>query len=184
MLTETIEDREMNKLAKLAPNKTHYRKAFNSPYLSAADITEPTRLTIERAVLEGDKSKKSKDQFNTVYFQEACIREGEPLKPMILNATNSRMLRQITGSHYLEDWSGTAVTIYVDSNVRFGRDTVEGLRLMPAQSRTQVTPDNAKLWAGAINAYKRDGNFDAVLERADISKVNQMKIMKEVRGDA
>ena len=38
--------------------KTHYRKAFNSPYLSSADIVEPTVLTIKFVKLEPDKTKK------------------------------------------------------------------------------------------------------------------------------
>jgi hypothetical protein len=111
--------------------KTHYRKAFNSPYLSSADIVGPTVLTIERVVLQGDATKKTKDWFNTAYFVEKEIRKGEPLKPMILNAYNSKIVRDMTGSHFIDDWCNVPVTIYVDRNVRFGRDTVEGLRLSP-----------------------------------------------------
>ena len=37
-------------------DKTHYRKAFNSPYLSSADIVEPTDLTISHVRLEPDKT--------------------------------------------------------------------------------------------------------------------------------
>ncbi len=82
----------------MTDSKTHYRKAFDSPYLSSADIVEPTVLTIARATLENDKTKKSKDVFNTAYFEERELRPGEKLKPMILNATNSKMLKSITGS--------------------------------------------------------------------------------------
>ncbi|MEG1655817.1 MAG: hypothetical protein RR390_20300, partial [Hafnia sp.] len=39
----------------MSEQKTHYRKAFDSPYLSSADIVEPAILTISRAVLENDK---------------------------------------------------------------------------------------------------------------------------------
>ncbi len=118
---ETIEDR------------THYRKAFNSPYLSSADIVEPTPLTILRVVLEKDGTKKTKDSFNTAYFVEKEIRPGERLKPMILNVHNSEVMRDMCGSHFIDDWSGS-VTVYVDKNVRFGRETVEGLRLRPGST--------------------------------------------------
>lgn len=110
-------------------NKTHYRKAFNSPYLSSADITEPTILTISHVRLEQDKTKRTKDYLNTAYFVEREIRKGEPLKPMILNATNSHFLATLANSKYLEDWANIPVTVWVDEKVRFGRDTVEGLRL-------------------------------------------------------
>ena len=55
-------------------DKTHYRKAFNSPYLSSADIVEPTDLTISHVRLEPDKTKKTKDLLNTAYFKEREIR--------------------------------------------------------------------------------------------------------------
>jgi hypothetical protein len=42
-------------------DKTHYRKVFNSPYLSSADITGPTVLTIARVSQDVDKTKKTKD---------------------------------------------------------------------------------------------------------------------------
>lgn len=163
------------------PQKTHYRKAFNSPYLSAADVVGPTPLTIQRVVLEQDKTKKTKDFFNTAYFAEREIRPGEKLKPMILNAHNSKVMKDLTDSHFIDDWNNVPVTIYVDSNVRFGRETVEGLRISPEppKARPVVSPDNPKMWANAKNAYQRDGNLTAVLERADMSEEHQRQLMEE-----
>jgi hypothetical protein len=109
-------------------DKTHYRKAFNSPYLSAADLVEPIVLNIERVVLEKDATNKTKEAFNTAYFVEKQIRPGEPLKPMILNVHNSEVIRDMCNSKFIDDWSGR-IEVYVDRNVKFGRDTVEGLRL-------------------------------------------------------
>ena len=43
----------------MSTEKTHYRKAFDSPYLSAADIVEPTVLTVRCVKLEKDKTKKA-----------------------------------------------------------------------------------------------------------------------------
>jgi hypothetical protein len=116
-------------------DKTHYRKAFNSPYLSSQDVTEPTVLTIRCARLERDHTKRTKDMFNTAYFVEGEIRPGEKLKPMILNATNSKTIADITGSKFLEDWNDVPVLVYVDQNVRFGNDQVEGLRLRAVDRR-------------------------------------------------
>jgi hypothetical protein len=163
-------------------NKTHYRKAFNSPYLSSADIVGPTVLTISHVNLSGDQTKKTKDLFNTAHFVEKQLRQGEPLKPMILNAHNSKILKDLTNSHFIEDWVNIPITIYVDSNVRFGRDTVEGLRISPqppALAKPVVTPENEKLWNNAKNAFKRDGNLNAVLEKADVSIAHQRQIAQE-----
>ena len=159
--------------------KTHYRKAFNSPYLSSADIVGDTVLTIEKVSLESDQTKKTKDNFNTAYFVEKEIRTGEVLKPMILNATNSKMLASITGTPYINDWRNIRITVYVDHNVKMMGSTVEGLRLRPAPERKKITPENKGLWKNAKNAYLRDGNFDAVLARADISQENQLLIIRE-----
>jgi len=165
-------------------DKTHYRKAFDSPYLSSADITEPTVLTIARVALESDRTKKTKDQFNTAYFAERELRPREKLKPMILNATNSKTLKKLTGSAYIEDWVNVSVTVYVDPSVRFGKDTVEGLRISPqAPRRRSLTPDNQKAWENAKVAYRRDGNLDAVLERVDMSEEHQAQLISEASGD-
>src|SRR3546814_10597754 len=90
---------------------THYRKVFDSPYLSSMDVVEPITLTIARVTQEADKTKKTKDTFNTAYFAEKFIRPGEKLKPMILNATNSKTMAKLTGSPYIEDWGDTRITV-------------------------------------------------------------------------
>ncbi len=162
--------------------KTHYRKAFNSPYLSSADIVQPTILTIKFVKLEGDKTKKTKDQFNTVYFAESHIREGEALKPMILNATNSRTVKSLTGSPFIDDWANTPITVYVDHTVRMMGETVDGLRIStekPLLTKPELTEDNIKAWGHAIAAFKRDGNLDAVEARMDISAANKKALIEQ-----
>ena len=155
--------------------KTHYRKAFDSPYLSSQDITEPIVLTISRVELLPDKSKKTTDKFNTAYFTEKEIRPGEILKPLILNATNSRTMRNLTGSHFIDDWNNVPVTIYVDPNVRFGRDVVEGLRVSkekPRLSKPELVPDTPQ-WERAVESFGKTGTFDAVLKHMQISDANK-----------
>lgn len=165
----------------MSDQRTHYRKAFKSPYLSSADIVEPTVLTIDHVSLEKDKTNKTKDLFNTAYFQENQIRAGEDLKPMILNATNSRTMKIIADSPYIEDWTDLPVTIYVDQNVRFGRDTVEGLRISterPNLQKQELKPGTTA-WTNAIAAYNRDGNFDAVEKRMFISDENKQLLQDQ-----
>lgn len=165
--------------------KTHYRKAFDSPYLSSADVVEPIVLTISRVVLELDKTKKTKDLFNTAYFVEKEIRLGEKLKPMILNASNSKTIKGLTGSPFIDDWKNLSVTVYVDHNVRFGKETVEGLRISQfAPERKTLTPANTKAWANAKAAYIRDGSLSAVLERVDISDEHKQQLIDECAKDA
>jgi len=165
--------------------KTHYRKAFDSPYLSSADIVEPTVLTISHVALEADRTKKTKDLFNTAHFVEKELRPGEKLKPMILNASNSKTLKGLANSAFIEDWNGLRVTVYVDPNVRFGKETVEGLRISPhAPEKKILTPENEKGWANAKAAFKRDGNLKSVLSRVDISPEHQQQLMDECEEQA
>jgi hypothetical protein len=167
----------------MTQDKTHYRKAFNSPYLSSADIIEPTVLTIKHVLLEPDKTKKTKDSFNTAYFAEKELRPGEALKPMILNAYNSKVMKNMIGSAFIDDWNNTPVTIYVDSNVRFGRDTVEGLRLStePPNVRRKLVQGSVA-WTNAVAAFKRDGNLNAVKARVDIDPADEPLIEAEANA--
>lgn len=160
--------------------KTHYRKAFDSPYLSSADIVEPTVLTVKFVKLEMDKTKKTKDLFNTAYFEENEIRRGEPLKPMILNASNSKTLRQLSGSAFIDDWNHISITVYVDCNVRFGKETVEGLRISPhAPEQKRLVPEMTKAWNNAKAAFRRDKTLDNILARVEMSPEHQAQLINE-----
>lgn len=162
--------------------KTHYRKAFDSPYLSSADIVEPIVLTVHHVTLELDRTKKTKDLFNTAHFVEKEIRPGEKLKPMILNASNSKTMRGLTDSAFIDDWQNVSITVYVDHNVRFGKETVEGLRISQHKPEKKVlTPENTKGWANAKIAYLRDGNLKAVLARMNMSDEHQTQLIEECK---
>jgi hypothetical protein len=160
--------------------KTHFRKAFDSPYLGSADVVDHIELTVKCVRLEPDKTKKTKDQFNTAYFVQKEIRPGEPLKPMILNATNSKTMRALAGSPFIDDWQNINVLIYVDSNVRFGNETMEGLRISPnAPEKKYLTPTQKKLWENAKVAYKRDGSLNAILQRMEMTPEHQQQLIAE-----
>jgi len=120
--------------------KTHFKKAFNSPYLSSADITEPTVLTIKCVKFEPNKAGRKDEAHNTAYFTEKEIRPGETLKPMVLNVTNCKVLTKMTGSPFIDDWQNVRVSIYVDTSVKFGRDMVEGLRISPKAPPAPIPP--------------------------------------------
>lgn len=166
----------------MSQEKTHYRKAFDSPYLSSADIVEHTVLTIKHVALEPDRTKKTKELFNTAHFIENELRAGEKLKPMILNATNSKTIKGLTGTPFIDDWQNLRVTIYVDHNVKFGKEHVEGLRISPHAPEPEnkfLTPDVVNAWANAKAAFKRDGNLDKVLARYAMTEDNIERLKSE-----
>ena len=67
--------------------------------------------------------------------------------------------------------------------MRFGRETVEGLRIRPAavrpKEKKELTPANQKMWQYAIDAYKRDGNLDAVEARVLINEENRQLLIQQ-----
>ncbi len=168
----------------MSEEQIHYRKAFRTPYLSSPDIQEPIILTIKSVRLEPDKTKRTTESFNTAYFEEKEIRPGEILKPMILNAGNCEIIRKFSGSAYINDWNNIAVTIYVDNNVRMGRDIVDGLRISIEQPRVikpELIPDTNS-WDYAIASFRRNGDFELVEAKMFISDENK-KLIK-VAADA
>ena len=167
--------------------KTHFRKAFtNQHYLAAVDLESTLTVTIKHVVTEKDKTKRTKETHNTAYFVEGEIRKGERLKPMILNTTNCKVLKALTGSGFIDDWVNIPVTIYVDDKVRFGRDTVSGLRISPTRpvlEQKPLTPDMQSDWNRAKTALKQYGNLSRVLATRSMTQDHINQLTLEVNGN-
>lgn len=158
---------------------TNYRKVFKSDHLSRVDIEEiaengikPVFTIKEVRQLFGASVAGRKIDANIAYFEES-------IKPLVLNATNCKTLNTLTGSVQVENWSGVTVMLYVDESATLKGERVGGIRISPKKISTQkpeLTSANTKLWQNAVAAYKRDGNFEAVMKRYVISDENQALI--------
>lgn len=165
-----------------ANSKTHYRKVFKSDHLGVADLEDLIEsgsnliFTITRVQQEiGARVAGKKGDFNIAYFKEK-------IKPFVLNATNSKTMKGFAnGSSFVEDWGNIPVQLYIDKSASFGGVVTGGVRIHPSQpkQRQELTPDMKTPWNNAVNAYKRDGNLDRVLERMDITSNNQNLIMQQ-----
>lgn len=109
--------------------KTHYRNVFKSDHLGVADLEEmieskkPLKFTIKEVKQEIDVMVAGrKGSHNIAYFKES-------IKPLVLNATNSKMIRLFTKSPFVQDWSNVAVDLYIDSSVKMKGEVVGGVRL-------------------------------------------------------
>ena len=162
--------------------KTHYRKVFKSDHLGAADLEDMIEagkrlvFTISHVNQEyGAKVAGKKIDANIAYFKE-------PIKPLVLNATNSKTMKKLAQSSFVDDWSGQTVELYIDPNVKMKGETVDGVRIShnaPKIQKITLTPELSEKWGQAIAAYQRDGNLDAVLKRCTISKANQSAIIEQ-----
>jgi hypothetical protein len=166
--------------------KTHYRKVFKSDHLGVADLEDfieqgNSRLifTISHVNQEmGAKVAGRKINANIAYFKES-------IKPLVLNATNSKVMRDLSGSCFVENWKNITVQLYIDRDARLKGEVVGGVRVSPkkvSKSKPVITKDSPKMWENAKKAFLRDGNFDSVLEKADLSKENQDSIIAEVNN--
>ncbi len=136
---------------------THWKKLHNPDYLGsyAFDPEEEKIATVQSVGLEmvvGPDGKK-----------EECIvaRFREPdIKPMILNATNCKIISKMYGTPHIEKWTGRRVQIFVEQVRAFG-ELVDALRIRPKEPQValpELTPGHEK-WPGAV-ASLRDGKID------------------------
>ena len=108
--------------------KTPWKKIVSDPdYLGEADFNEGEEkiVTIDH-VKSGVKIKSAEgtSEKSIVIFKEA-------IKPMILNVTRSKAITKVAGSKFVEDWSGVAIALYIDDNVKAFGDVVSAVRVRP-----------------------------------------------------
>ena len=106
--------------------KTHWKKLNNYDYLGAYSL-EPgqdmilTINVVKNEIVKGPDGKK--EQCMVMTFMEKQ-------KPMIVNATNAKMIQKLYKTPYIEEWIGRKIQLYVEMVKAFG-DTVEALRIRP-----------------------------------------------------
>ena len=163
--------------------KTHYRKVFKSDHLGVADLEDLLEaksnliFTIKCVKQEmGVRVAGRKGNHNIAYF-------NEDIKPLCLNAGNAKTLKNLSGgSAFVEDWAGIVLQLYIDPSVSFGGEITGGVRINPKSPQLEkpvLTPQSTNAWKNAISAYKRDGNFNKVLERMFISEDNMKLLMEQ-----
>lgn len=163
--------------------KTHYRKVFKSDHLGVADLEDYLEtgsnliFTISHVNQEiGAKVAGKKINANIAYFKEN-------IKPLVLNATNSKTMKDLTGSCFIENWNNVTVQLYIDRDAKLKGEIVGGVRVSPRRVKTEkpeITKQKPQMWDNAKKAFIRDGNFNCVLERASISEENKKLMIEEI----
>lgn len=126
---------------KTEEKKHHYRAVFKSDHLGSADLEDfieqkkPLIFTIKEVKQELNVSVAGKKgNHNIAYFVE-------PIKPLVLNATNSKTVKSFCGgSPFVEDWKQVVVELYIDENVKMKGETVSGVRIRLVQPNQKVKP--------------------------------------------
>lgn len=104
--------------------QTHWKKLTNPNYLGAYSIenNQDLILTIKNVREErvtGPDGKK--DDCVVCYFYEN-------VKPMILNATNMKMITKLYKTPFIEEWTGKKIQVGIEKVKAFG-DIVDALRV-------------------------------------------------------
>ena len=154
-------------------NKTHYRKVFKSDHLGSADLEDYIEqkkvlvFTIKEVKQEiGVMVAGKKGNHNIAYFTEN-------IKPFVLNAGNSKIVKSFAGgSPFVEDWKNISIELYIDENVRFGKDIVCGVRIRSTQPKEKIKPEfsellfaKAKTANATIEKIKKTYNVSETIEK-------------------
>ena len=106
---------------------THWKTGVaKSPYLGSWDLPgnfQNVQLTIKEVRKEVTVGLKENELHNIVYWKETA-------KPMILNATNAKVLRAITGSPHIEKWAEHRIELRVEKGVKAFGDIHDTLRIV------------------------------------------------------
>lgn len=151
----------------------HWRALSNPDYIGAysldgKDLTVKI-LSVNKREVVGDKGKK-----------DMCtVAELEGQKPMVVNATNSKMIQKILGTAYIDEWVGKSITLYPTTTKDKNGEMVECIRVRPVAPKTRANPTLNPLhpkWPEAVAYIQKGGKVEKLLESYTISPEDQDKL--------
>jgi len=153
---------------------TNYRNVYKSDHLGVIDLEEiiernqKLMFTIEKVEQYANENMVlvagKKINANVCYFQEG-------IKPLVINSTNAKTLKMLSGSAHIEKWAGMKIELYIDPSVKMKGDTVGGVRIKPETPKiqkpifTEADFDKAKKAGADIEKVKLTREVSAEIER-------------------
>jgi hypothetical protein len=94
--------------------KTHWKKMRNTNYIGGWDLLDGDKtVTITKVTKEMvHDGKGGQAECCTVHFNEC--------KPMVANSTNLKRITKLTGSAFIEDWTGKQIVLTTEKVKAFG----------------------------------------------------------------
>lgn len=120
-------------------SKTHWKSLTNPNYLGEYSLVNGQDLTVtidyvKKETITGPTGKK----------EEAVVAHLlNGVKPFILNKTNMKQITKLTGTPLIENWQGKSIFVYFDPTIKFGRETLGGLRIRPFLPEKPVVTSSA-----------------------------------------
>ena len=151
--------------------KLHHWKALTNPlYLGSYDFQpgEERIVTVKDVKREMVKGQEGTEEHTIVHFTEGY-------KPMIMNATNSKMLTNLSGSPYVEKWIGTSFKLVIVKIKAFG-EFIDALRIK-SEKVVKTLPELTLDSPNFIKVKDAIKNGKATIEQVE----SKYKLSKEVR---
>ena len=106
---------------------THWKKLSNPDYLGAYAFNPGQEIIatirgVTNEVVTGTDGKK--ETCTVMYFVEE-------VKPLVLNATNSKTISKLLKTPYIEQWAGRKIQLYVEKGIKAFGDIVDAVRVRP-----------------------------------------------------
>lgn len=161
-----------------AKTKTHWKKVFNSDYLGSCDLEDGKDL---KAIIKSVSIQEVKGTDGKKEYRNVAVFTDSKIKPMILNATNCRIIKKFTGSSYINDWNNVPIQIYVKTDIRAFGELTEGLRIrevQPVISKPKLTRD-MPAWDNVIAYLKLGKPISDIEKKYDIKEVKD-ELLREV----
>ena len=149
---------------------THWKKLQNPLYLGSYDFQpgEERIVTVKDVKREMVKGQEGTEEHTIVYFTENY-------KPMIMNATNSKMLTKLSESPYVEKWIGTSFKLVIVKIKAFG-EFIDALRIK-SEKVVKTLPDLVLDSPNFIKVKDAIKNGKATIEQVE----TKYKLSKEVK---
>jgi len=159
--------------------KVHWHKVFLSDYLGACDLEDGKDIKVvikSVSVQEVKGSDGKKQERNVATFADPKI------KPMILNATNCRIVKKFVGSPYINDWVNVPIQIYIKSDIKAFGDITEGLRIretQPKMDKPNLVP-GIPAWSKAVEYLRGTGTIEKIKAGWNLTAENEELLKAEV----
>ena len=126
----------------------HWRTLRDNNYIGSWDFKdkEVKTVTITNVKRETIKDSQGRDGECTILY----IKD---YKPMVLNKTNGKIIEKVLQSPFIEDWIGKKINLEVQK-VRFGRDLMDGIRVVSTKPELPELYPTHEKWLGAIESLK------------------------------
>lgn len=167
--------------------KTHFKKLMNPNYLGSYSLEDGkdavfTIKNVRQESVMGADGKK--EDCLVCYFAESEL-------PMILNATNAKMIAKVLGTPYIEEWQGHKIQIGIEKVRAFG-DVVEALRVRKTLPKDTVikceecgkniTPSNG-MSVEQLAAYTKDRYGKALCAKCATAQAQKAKQTDETEQE-